>query len=789
MEKTTRSIISRIVFCLALITVQAPAAQQGGKDNSLEALRLTSAQHLTRFGQLLSAYAADNDGRLCTHLSELGKYVTLQDDVMFHYVEVKVEYLGAGKTNRSSPKTTVVAFDRSLPPQAGGTNVLFADGHVEFIRADRLPGLGITFRPRQTTAQADGSETYEVRFADDWQPYVSAGHLKIVGQPFYAVRTKFFAASAYVRIQWSLTNRSEKPIIVRVQYRTTPTKGKGGSSGSGGAYALASREERLIDDIVPIASKVQPVTFYVVAEALYDGQYNTILSSRHQIMASSPVQFRDQPANSFMARDETAKSRVKDMRLTRSPDQGNVLEVEAGNETDHALPLVLRAAAAFPAKGPEGEGGDPIFCQTTATVGANSTSVLRLPYAIPQSRPDPFLVFTLLEGTAEPGKNASMSRSDIQRMLLTESRLQPLYWGWLDLREAAAKGLVKLPAFEPVKERIKLTGRKQSEHFLFRYRPGSYAEEHIDTAVKDREEAYQRLSTMLQMQLPKVVTIDLYSDMEAKGLGSGTTWTHANTVTNTQIAEVYNVADQCDRYHELAHVFSYHFAGQGMKSAEGPLLEGFADFCEDHNMDLGPAREAVRQELAKGTLKPLVEVVLKEPPAEPAFTFFDFLIRKDVEKFKTWYFRVVTEVKTEKDLEKACRDIYGTGLKEIEQQWHGSLNAAGASKAASDRDQAVMKTFEEFQNSVKTANYEAAWGLLASSFRAQFQNDIEKFKGQMGPDDPPRTAFLSLRPESVTEDDKSVVLTARYENQTWKILFVQEDGRWKIYEGQADRGN
>jgi hypothetical protein len=72
-------------------------------------------------------------------------------------------------------------------------------------------------------------------------------------------------------------------------------------------------------------------------------------------------------------------------------------------------------------------------------------------------------------------------------------------------------------------------------------------------------------------------------------------------------------------------------------------------------------------------LKPLAEVVLNEPPAEPAFTLMDFLMRKDVEKFKTWYFRVVTKMKKEKDLEKACRDVYGVGVAELEQQWHQDL--------------------------------------------------------------------------------------------------------------------
>jgi len=90
----------------------------------------------------------------------------------------------------------------------------------------------------------------------------------------------------------------------------------------------------------------------------------------------------------------------------------------------------------------------------------------------------------------------------------------------LDLGKATDKGLVVLPPPElPVKERATLTVEKRSGHFLFRYRPGSYAESHIDQAVRAREAAYEKLRALLRMELPVTVTIDLYPDMEAKGLG------------------------------------------------------------------------------------------------------------------------------------------------------------------------------------------------------------------------------------------------------------------------------
>lgn len=110
--------------------------------------------------------------------------------------------------------------------------------------------------------------------------------------------------------------------------------------------------------------------------------------------------------------------------------------------------------------------------------------------------------------------------------------------------------------------------------------------------------------------------------------------------------------------------------------------------------------------------------------------------------------------------------------------------------ASESQAEAIRNTFRQFQSHLKEGNYEAVWGLLAKHIRSdQLQDDFEKFKKQFS-NDSVKTVFLNLYPESVTKSGKFLTLSAKHEDQTWKIHFIMEDGQWKIYEGQEpDRGN
>jgi hypothetical protein len=243
-------------------------------------------------------------------------------------------------------------------------------------------------------------------------------------------------------------------------------------------------------------------------------------------------------------------------------------------------------------------------------------------------------------------------------------------YGSLDLTRAAERRQCVIPAHLPVQERAKLIAQKESEHFLLRYRPDSYAERNIEKIIEEREEAYAKLSSVLQMELPVIITIDLYPDMEAKGLGSGTTWTPANTRSNKHICEVYNEQYQCDPFHELAHIFSYHFPNYS--SNQGGIVEAFAAYFEPDNMQIGPTTKTLERQLSEGKLPPLMVILQSESSSRESVILIDFLLKKDVEKFKQFYVLITESQKA--DIEKAVRQIYGMDMKSLEKQWHEFIN-------------------------------------------------------------------------------------------------------------------
>ena len=174
---------------------------------------------LIRYGELLAAYAADHEGNYpADHLRDVAQYTNPKDRRMdrpvLSFVQRSVRYLAAGKTRKDLPKTAAVAYDNKLLPMTDGTNVLFGDGHVDFVKDGRLKALGI--EPGQKITMAKRNKAYEVTLPESWKPYVSAGKLTVVGAPFYGVRSRMFAVEPHVRIRWSWKNLTSEPVVVRV---------------------------------------------------------------------------------------------------------------------------------------------------------------------------------------------------------------------------------------------------------------------------------------------------------------------------------------------------------------------------------------------------------------------------------------------------------------------------------------------------------------------------------------------------------------------------------------------
>jgi prepilin-type processing-associated H-X9-DG protein len=107
--------------------------------------RVLSADKLKKLGLSLILYAMDHDGKYPDELIALMPYFG-QDraDELAAFVFSDAEYLGAGKTPpKNDAQDVALAYDLTLLRDGQGTNVVFADGHVEFVSGDRLDKYGI----------------------------------------------------------------------------------------------------------------------------------------------------------------------------------------------------------------------------------------------------------------------------------------------------------------------------------------------------------------------------------------------------------------------------------------------------------------------------------------------------------------------------------------------------------------------------------------------------------------------------------------------------------------------
>ena len=99
-----------------------------------------SLETLKVLGVAAAMYANEHGDRLPASLEMLRPYVRGED---FEWIVANVEYVGAGVRMDASVRNVVTAYDRTLLGEGSGTNVLFADGHVELVGPEQLEKLGI----------------------------------------------------------------------------------------------------------------------------------------------------------------------------------------------------------------------------------------------------------------------------------------------------------------------------------------------------------------------------------------------------------------------------------------------------------------------------------------------------------------------------------------------------------------------------------------------------------------------------------------------------------------------
>jgi prepilin-type processing-associated H-X9-DG protein len=108
-----------------------------------ETERAAVMTHLKRFALAMMLYAEDHQGTYAPSIQEAKPYFAGADE--FTWAVGNIGYLGAGvqRSTVTSFATRPLAYWKTVPPAEEGTVVAFFDGHVEFVKRDKLAELGI----------------------------------------------------------------------------------------------------------------------------------------------------------------------------------------------------------------------------------------------------------------------------------------------------------------------------------------------------------------------------------------------------------------------------------------------------------------------------------------------------------------------------------------------------------------------------------------------------------------------------------------------------------------------
>jgi len=142
--------------------------------------RMESAKKLSNLGKALLIYANDHNDKYPNSLFTFSEYMKWQD---FSWIRQNIEYLASGKTP-ADPPDTVIAYDKKLLEKGKGTNILYNDCHVGFVKAQELKNLGISeseimietifLSVSEDFLKEVGLDADLENFSDDWRGHLAA---------------------------------------------------------------------------------------------------------------------------------------------------------------------------------------------------------------------------------------------------------------------------------------------------------------------------------------------------------------------------------------------------------------------------------------------------------------------------------------------------------------------------------------------------------------------------------------------------------------------------------------
>jgi len=738
--------------------------------------RLLSAGRLRQLGLAFHMYAADHEGKYPDELTPLMPYFSKDHaDELAAFLSTDAEYLAAGKTLPQDRRWDVpLAYDLTLLRNDEGTNVVFADGHVEFVSGERLDKYGI--RPPESHL-----EVLDVRF----EPIHQGKNVVHVTVRSTSDKEQVFAAHIYTR---------------------SPDYGESGVGwGTPFFDTVKPQEQKPVRFVFKIQGPVTDRTYvnlrFFNPEAQDRYEYKRYFGRRQYTSTELPKAEPDQAERKPVSPEEVqavtqAFNQIQDYIRSRQYELAWERFSEDFQKAEYQMRFEWFRRAMEPTHPLHSaftwERDDflnlkpgPVF-QTDGTLALTAvadgrTWTIDFVRAENQWKIDWIAGYTpailnIQDQEKQPSASeakGSLQVIDIQfdpiqsgrnavRIQVQNTSRRDQVFG-LDIRTESSVRNWQTQFTEPVK-----AGQTESMRFEFEitgplknaslirlrfYNPPAPAaldlndwfEQHRYTGEKfSRDEVtYGRQQGAQQAPPGATATSHLnVLDIRFEPLQQGKNVLRIQVQNLTEEDQVFGVSVQ----------------------AHSPTAGGWGTTFLD-TIKAGQTQWARCAFTLRGPVMDNSDVELSFYNPGPATGF-------DPEK---WF--------ATKPWDQWFRQRKYTG-RELPRE---EIASARLSAAPQDQSQAVLDAFRTIQDYVGQRKYENAWDCFTRDYRdAGFFRKYPSFKECMEEIQGPnrfswlREEFVRLTPESVGVRDGTLVLTAAYEQQKWTIDFVQEDARWKM---------
>lgn len=602
-------------------------------DIALTNLRRESVENLSQFGLILAAYAADHQDKFPDTLEDLFDSIREEPSTyglteeLGNWANYNVRYFGKGKTIKDSGETAI-AYGNSLfeAPASEGTNVLFVNGQVKFIKKDRLKKL-------------------------DSMPKTVLEILDIKIDPIRQ-------GTNVIRVK--VQNKTEQAQMFRLQmYTRSPGVGGWGTSSFD---TIEAGKIKLMRHACKIRG---PVT---------DGTYIRLDFHNPGSAASFDMdKWRNGERTDWFKRVRYDSSDLEHYKIDKS------LLKEASKGEAEAVVKTLRQIQGH-IKNKEYESAWNLFTQDFREAEFQLNGYERFKQMM--ESPQRYALSGLELLALEP---KSVSRQN--NIFVLAAAMRDKLWTVDFVR---AGGQYKLDSIGGVisndwQERLlPMLEKRTTKHFDIYYFKGSTAGKEIEQIIKEKEKGFAEICRFLDKDSDQRIKMVFFEDGETKRrvtAHQGAGWAFGNT-----IVEIYNEEQKLDPYHETVHILMHPFGNPPVLFSEGFAVYMSERLGAKALKNLSGGQSSIYQRVrelkSKNEWIPLDELITytnigsaqSRPPVSypEAASFVKFLIDSyGKDKFLETY--KILEHSGNKQIQKRniekLTNIYGKSLIELGKQW------------------------------------------------------------------------------------------------------------------------